>query len=172
MCIGRQRVAFPFLFTDRSQKRDLSLPYPCADRESLSPIKAPQVSGIKVELEMDALWQQFDQLGTEMIVTKAGRLVNSTFVFILLCLLQISLLNLCLQTTGGCFQYSRSKSLGCTLLLSMCCSWTLSPLMIKDTGGTSRQSDSDGRASYCTPLSVSDMLSIAPPGWWQGGLTW
>lgn len=45
----------------------------CADRGSLSSAKAPQVSGVRVQLEMHALWQQFDQLGTEMIVTKAGR---------------------------------------------------------------------------------------------------
>lgn len=36
--------------------------------------KAPQVARIKVQLETYRLWQQFDQLGTEMIVTKAGRL--------------------------------------------------------------------------------------------------
>uniref|UniRef100_A0A674NW74 T-box domain-containing protein n=1 Tax=Takifugu rubripes TaxID=31033 RepID=A0A674NW74_TAKRU len=37
------------------------------------------VSGITVQLEMPALWQQFDQLGTEMIVTKAGRRMFPTF---------------------------------------------------------------------------------------------
>lgn len=37
------------------------------------------MSGVKVELETQALWQQFDQLGTEMIVTKAGRWVTSRF---------------------------------------------------------------------------------------------
>uniref|UniRef100_A0AAY5EBX9 T-box domain-containing protein n=1 Tax=Electrophorus electricus TaxID=8005 RepID=A0AAY5EBX9_ELEEL len=36
--------------------------------------KAPQVARVKVQLETYSLWQQFDQLGTEMIVTKAGRL--------------------------------------------------------------------------------------------------
>ncbi|XP_018595913.1 T-box transcription factor TBX1-like [Scleropages formosus] len=41
--------------------------------------KAPQVAGIKVQLEMSALWQQFDQLGMEMIVTKAGRRMFPTF---------------------------------------------------------------------------------------------
>uniref|UniRef100_A0A674MZF7 T-box domain-containing protein n=1 Tax=Takifugu rubripes TaxID=31033 RepID=A0A674MZF7_TAKRU len=35
--------------------------------------------GITVQLEMPALWQQFDQLGTEMIVTKAGRRMFPTF---------------------------------------------------------------------------------------------
>lgn len=55
-----------------SQRCELSLPC-CADGGSLSSAKAPQVSGVRVQLEMHALWQQFDQLGTEMIVTKAGR---------------------------------------------------------------------------------------------------
>uniref|UniRef100_A0A8C6VUJ3 T-box domain-containing protein n=1 Tax=Nothobranchius furzeri TaxID=105023 RepID=A0A8C6VUJ3_NOTFU len=41
--------------------------------------KAPQVSGVRVQLEMQALWQQFDQLGTEMIVTKSGRRMFPTF---------------------------------------------------------------------------------------------
>lgn len=58
------------------------------------------MSGIKVELEMHALWQQFDQLGTEMIVTKAGRLVyNKIYIYIalLLILLQISQFYLCVS---------------------------------------------------------------------------
>lgn len=45
----------------------------CANGGSPRIDKAPQVSAVKVQLEMHALWQQFDQLGTEMIVTKAGR---------------------------------------------------------------------------------------------------
>ncbi|XP_026169091.1 T-box transcription factor TBX1-A [Mastacembelus armatus] len=61
-----------------SQSCELSLPS-CADGGSLSSTKAPQISGIRVQLEMQALWQQFDQLGTEMIVTKAGRRMFPTF---------------------------------------------------------------------------------------------
>uniref|UniRef100_A0AAQ4R1K0 T-box domain-containing protein n=1 Tax=Gasterosteus aculeatus aculeatus TaxID=481459 RepID=A0AAQ4R1K0_GASAC len=57
---------------------ELSLPC-CADGGSLSGAKAPQVSGVRVQLEMHALWRQFDQLGTEMIVTKAGRRMFPTF---------------------------------------------------------------------------------------------
>ncbi|KAJ1168324.1 hypothetical protein NDU88_000252, partial [Pleurodeles waltl] len=37
------------------------------------PPKNPRVQGVSVELEMQALWEEFDRLGTEMIVTKAGR---------------------------------------------------------------------------------------------------
>ncbi len=33
-----------------------------------------QMSQIRCELEMKSLWQEFNLLGTEMIVTKAGRL--------------------------------------------------------------------------------------------------
>uniref|UniRef100_A0A669CJR4 T-box domain-containing protein n=1 Tax=Oreochromis niloticus TaxID=8128 RepID=A0A669CJR4_ORENI len=61
-----------------SQSCDLSLPC-CADEGSLSSTKCPQISGVRVQLEMQALWQQFDQLGTEMIVTKAGRRMFPTF---------------------------------------------------------------------------------------------
>lgn len=35
--------------------------------------KNPRVSGVMVQLEMKPLWEEFNQLGTEMIVTKAGR---------------------------------------------------------------------------------------------------
>uniref|UniRef100_A0A8C3ACA5 T-box domain-containing protein n=1 Tax=Cyclopterus lumpus TaxID=8103 RepID=A0A8C3ACA5_CYCLU len=61
-----------------SQSCELSLPC-CADGGSPSSAKAHQVNGVRVQLEMHALWQQFDQLGTEMIVTKAGRRMFPTF---------------------------------------------------------------------------------------------
>ncbi|XP_071753351.2 T-box transcription factor TBX1 [Centroberyx gerrardi] len=61
-----------------SQSCELALPC-CAEEGSLTCSKAPQVSGVRVQLEMCALWQQFDQLGTEMIVTKAGRRMFPTF---------------------------------------------------------------------------------------------
>ncbi|XP_056906284.1 T-box transcription factor TBX1-B-like [Takifugu flavidus] len=76
---------------DHPQNCDLFLRYASADGGALPPVgalppggalpptKAPQVSGITVQLEMPALWQQFDQLGTEMIVTKAGRRMFPTF---------------------------------------------------------------------------------------------
>ncbi|KAG7223082.1 hypothetical protein INR49_015841 [Caranx melampygus] len=51
----------------------------CADGGSLLSAKASQVIGVRVQLEMHTLWQQFDQLGTEMIVTKAGRRMFPTF---------------------------------------------------------------------------------------------
>uniref|UniRef100_G3RZ32 T-box transcription factor 10 n=1 Tax=Gorilla gorilla gorilla TaxID=9595 RepID=G3RZ32_GORGO len=35
--------------------------------------KNPRVSRVTVQLEMKPLWEEFNQLGTEMIVTKAGR---------------------------------------------------------------------------------------------------
>uniref|UniRef100_A0A8I5NVP2 T-box transcription factor 10 n=2 Tax=Papio anubis TaxID=9555 RepID=A0A8I5NVP2_PAPAN len=35
--------------------------------------KNPRVSSVTVQLEMKPLWEEFNQLGTEMIVTKAGR---------------------------------------------------------------------------------------------------
>ncbi|XP_014340635.1 T-box transcription factor TBX1 isoform X2 [Latimeria chalumnae] len=41
--------------------------------------KNPKVANITVQLEMKALWDEFNQLGTEMIVTKAGRRMFPTF---------------------------------------------------------------------------------------------
>lgn len=35
----------------------------------------PKLLNVNAHLEMKALWEEFDQLGTEMIVTKAGRSV-------------------------------------------------------------------------------------------------
>ncbi|KAG7270522.1 hypothetical protein CRUP_026414, partial [Coryphaenoides rupestris] len=51
----------------------------CVEQGSPTCSKAPQVSRVRVQLEMQALWQQFDQLGMEMIVTKAGRRMFPTF---------------------------------------------------------------------------------------------
>ncbi|XP_069486174.1 T-box transcription factor TBX1-like [Ambystoma mexicanum] len=42
-------------------------------------LKNPRVMGVSVELEMQSLWGEFDRLGTEMIVTKAGRRMFPTF---------------------------------------------------------------------------------------------
>lgn len=53
-----------------SQSCKLSL---LCNADGVQSMKVPQVSSIRVQLEMHALWQQFNQLGTEMIVTKAGR---------------------------------------------------------------------------------------------------
>nr|XP_017206601.2 T-box transcription factor TBX1-like [Danio rerio] len=51
----------------------------CPPEEGRSCSKAPEVSSVRVQLEMQSLWRQFDQLGTEMIVTKAGRRMFPTF---------------------------------------------------------------------------------------------
>ncbi|KAK5599406.1 T-box transcription factor TBX1-B [Crenichthys baileyi] len=61
-----------------SQGCELSLPG-CTDGEPLFGTKAPQVYRVRVQLEMQELWRQFDQLGTEMIVTKSGRRMFPTF---------------------------------------------------------------------------------------------
>lgn len=36
----------------------------------------PKLSNVGAALEMKHLWEEFNELGTEMIVTKAGRLVD------------------------------------------------------------------------------------------------
>ncbi|XP_008580124.1 PREDICTED: T-box transcription factor TBX10 [Galeopterus variegatus] len=41
--------------------------------------KNPHVSSVTVQLEMKPLWEEFNQLGTEMIVTKTGRRMFPTF---------------------------------------------------------------------------------------------
>ena len=41
----------------------------------------PKLLNLSAQLEMKALWDEFDELGTEMIVTKAGRSVVAWFLF-------------------------------------------------------------------------------------------
>ncbi|XP_068099342.1 T-box transcription factor TBX1 isoform X2 [Hyperolius riggenbachi] len=51
-----------------------------SNSSSKAPVKKnPKVANISVQLEMKALWDEFNQLGTEMIVTKAGRRMFPTF---------------------------------------------------------------------------------------------
>ncbi|XP_048017755.1 T-box transcription factor TBX1-A [Megalobrama amblycephala] len=56
-----------------------SLVLPGSPDEGRTCSKAPEVASVRVQLEMQSLWRQFDQLGTEMIVTKAGRRMFPTF---------------------------------------------------------------------------------------------
>jgi hypothetical protein len=46
------------------------------DQEIKKPLHA-KLTGVNASLEMKALWDEFNELGTEMIVTKAGRSVFS-----------------------------------------------------------------------------------------------
>ncbi|XP_060106006.1 T-box transcription factor TBX1 isoform X2 [Heteronotia binoei] len=51
-----------------------------APASAKAPVKKnPKVANVSVQLEMKALWDEFNQLGTEMIVTKAGRRMFPTF---------------------------------------------------------------------------------------------
>ncbi|XP_037695352.1 T-box transcription factor TBX10 [Choloepus didactylus] len=67
--------------------RTPSPPGPCAGSTGAQAVaeptrqgpKNPHVSGVTVQLEMKALWEEFNQLGIEMIVTKAGRRMFPTF---------------------------------------------------------------------------------------------
>ncbi|XP_055051823.2 T-box transcription factor TBX1-A isoform X1 [Misgurnus anguillicaudatus] len=63
--------------SDLSQTCTVALP--CTTDNERSCAKAPEIASVRVQLEMQSLWQQFDQLGTEMIVTKAGRRMFPTF---------------------------------------------------------------------------------------------
>lgn len=45
------------------------------DSESKKPLHS-KLTGVNASLEMKALWDEFNELGTEMIVTKAGRSVQ------------------------------------------------------------------------------------------------
>ncbi|XP_038260909.2 T-box transcription factor TBX10 [Dermochelys coriacea] len=48
--------------------------------DSIQPARKNQhVSNVSVQLEMRSLWEEFNSLGTEMIVTKAGRRMFPTF---------------------------------------------------------------------------------------------
>ncbi|XP_059569447.1 T-box transcription factor TBX1 isoform X2 [Alligator mississippiensis] len=52
----------------------------CSSAAGKAPVKKnPKVANVSVQLEMKALWDEFNQLGTEMIVTKAGRRMFPTF---------------------------------------------------------------------------------------------
>lgn len=46
------------------------------EQETKKPLHS-KLSGVNASLEMKALWDEFNELGTEMIVTKAGRLVKT-----------------------------------------------------------------------------------------------
>lgn len=45
-----------------------------------SPLTCSQSMNVKVDIEMKNLWDDFYSLGTEMIVTKAGRLVSDSLL--------------------------------------------------------------------------------------------
>ncbi|GCB75716.1 hypothetical protein scyTo_0019044 [Scyliorhinus torazame] len=67
-----------------SSESGSSEPASCASSSAAAGSKAavkknPKVANITVQLEMKALWDEFNQLGTEMIVTKAGRRMFPTF---------------------------------------------------------------------------------------------
>ena len=51
------------------QSQSQSQPPPAAPKKPLHPC----LVGAQVQLEMKPLWDEFHELGTEMIVTKAGR---------------------------------------------------------------------------------------------------
>ncbi|XP_016059718.1 PREDICTED: T-box transcription factor TBX1 [Miniopterus natalensis] len=51
----------------------------CAAASKAPVKKNAKVASVSVQLEMKALWDEFNQLGTEMIVTKAGRRMFPTF---------------------------------------------------------------------------------------------
>ncbi|XP_055987557.1 T-box transcription factor TBX10 [Sorex fumeus] len=81
---------YPLPATSSSCEALRGLPYPLppardsagthamADPMGQGP-KNPHVSNVTVQLEMKALWEEFNQLGTEMIVTKAGRRMFPAF---------------------------------------------------------------------------------------------
>lgn len=67
-------IFYPWLVSVVSELSQAgSLVLPCSPDEGRTCSKAPEVASVRVQLEMQSLWRQFDQLGTEMIVTKAGR---------------------------------------------------------------------------------------------------
>ncbi|XP_057364752.1 T-box transcription factor TBX1-like [Daphnia carinata] len=55
-----------------SRQRGQSSPSPNLEQETKKPLHA-KLTGVNASLEMKALWDEFNELGTEMIVTKAGR---------------------------------------------------------------------------------------------------
>uniref|UniRef100_A0A0N8EFX5 T-box transcription factor TBX1 n=1 Tax=Daphnia magna TaxID=35525 RepID=A0A0N8EFX5_9CRUS len=55
-----------------NRQRGQSSPSPNLEQETKKPLHS-KLSGVNASLEMKALWDEFNELGTEMIVTKAGR---------------------------------------------------------------------------------------------------
>uniref|UniRef100_A0A8C4LAK9 T-box transcription factor 10 n=1 Tax=Equus asinus TaxID=9793 RepID=A0A8C4LAK9_EQUAS len=81
---------YPLPMTSSSWEHRLDSPFPSGPSTSSTEAPAvaeptgqgpknPCVSSVTVQLEMKALWEEFNQLGTEMIVTKAGRRMFPTF---------------------------------------------------------------------------------------------
>ena len=63
------------------QTRCSSTENPCNTNTENQPKKPlhPKLSNVVAQLEMKPLWDEFNELGTEMIVTKAGRRMFPTF---------------------------------------------------------------------------------------------
>ncbi|XP_046928058.1 T-box transcription factor TBX10 [Lynx rufus] len=85
--LGVLATSEPYTLTSSSWEPRLDSPFPSdpptgaqvvAEPGKQGP-KNPRVSSVTVQLEMKALWEEFNQLGTEMIVTKAGRRMFPTF---------------------------------------------------------------------------------------------
>ncbi|XP_060460495.2 T-box transcription factor TBX10 [Panthera onca] len=85
--LGVLATSEPYTLTSSSWESRLDSPFPSdpptgaqvvAEPGKQGP-KNPRVSSVTVQLEMKALWEEFNQLGTEMIVTKAGRRMFPTF---------------------------------------------------------------------------------------------
>ena len=85
------------------------------------------IPDLQVQLEMKALWEEFNELGTEMIVTKAGRRMFPTY--------QVRTSRKTIFNKYDEYQFDfRSGCMAWTLWRIICLSWTLSPPMIKDIG--------------------------------------
>ncbi|XP_078393135.1 T-box transcription factor TBX1-like [Cetorhinus maximus] len=56
-----------------------AIPGPLAPSGERTVRKSAKVAGVSAQLEMKGLWDEFNHLGTEMIVTKAGRRMFPTF---------------------------------------------------------------------------------------------
>lgn len=62
------------MFPDTSAAAEPEGPGASCAAAAKAPVKKnAKVASVSVQLEMKALWDEFNQLGTEMIVTKAGR---------------------------------------------------------------------------------------------------
>lgn len=66
----------PCYISSLSANRGQQARSPCAETSSSSRSTSRSLAHARVELEMKSLWDEFHALGTEMIVTKAGRLVG------------------------------------------------------------------------------------------------
>lgn len=76
-CVQPPKLSNPVYLAEKRPKAESSKTvFSCSDNESNSLESLLEESIIQVELQGSDLWKRFHDIGTEMIITKAGRFVQ------------------------------------------------------------------------------------------------